>query len=194
MKRTLSLLVASLLSMSLFAAAANAHVVVFPRETTQGAYEKFTVRVPSEIDGTRTTAVEVNIPDDVNVSRVEPKPGWEYELVRDDTDKVVSILWTAVGEGLAVTEFAEFNMQGRVGDQAESLVWKAYQTYEDGTVVEWVGAEGSSEPASVTAVNAPEAGGGEAQAASSSAWPAILSAAALLLSLAALILALRKKS
>lgn len=32
-------------------------------------------------------------------------------------------------------------MEGRVAVDATQIVWKAYQTYEDGTVVEWIGAE-----------------------------------------------------
>jgi hypothetical protein len=34
-----------------------------------------------------------------------------------------------------------FNMEGRVAVDATQIVWKAYQTYQDGTVVEWIGAE-----------------------------------------------------
>ncbi|MNR20036.1 hypothetical protein D3C85_1368570 [compost metagenome] len=45
-------------------------------------------------------------------------------------------------------------MQGKVADAAKEIVWKAYQTYKDGSVVEWVGANGSDKPASVTTVKA----------------------------------------
>ncbi|MEX2104090.1 MAG: YcnI family protein, partial [Bacilli bacterium] len=112
---------------------------------------KFTVRVPSEKDSA-TVKVEVKIPDEVTISRVEPKPGWTYEFERDDSDKVTSITWTAEGLGLGATEFGEFNMQGKVGDTIGMIAWKAYQTYEDGSVVEWTGAEGSKHPASVTRI------------------------------------------
>ena len=188
--KTLPVCLALLLS---FSGTAGAHVVVYPRETTQGAFEKFTVRVPSEIEDARTVAVEIDIPAEVNITRVEPKPGWSHELTEDaSTGKVTRVKWTAEGEGLADTEFAEFSMQGRVGDEAVSLVWKAYQTYDDGTVVEWVGAEGSAEPASVTAVKAPEADGGAAETSAPFPWTAGVSIAALLASLAALAVSLRK--
>ncbi|HEX7058103.1 MAG TPA: YcnI family protein, partial [Bacilli bacterium] len=130
---------------------AFAHVKVYPGETMQGAYEKFTVRVPSEKDG-NTVKVELKIPEDVDVSRVEPKDGWKYELVKDENGKITAIVWTAVGRGLSVTEFAEFNIQGKVSSTAGKLVWKAIQTYSDHSTVEWAGAEDSDTPASVTMV------------------------------------------
>ncbi|WP_312859716.1 DUF1775 domain-containing protein [Peribacillus huizhouensis] len=43
-------------------------------------------------------------------------------------------------------------MQGKVADDSKEIVWKAYQTYQDGSVVEWVGAPDAEKPASVTVV------------------------------------------
>lgn len=45
---------------------ASAHVTVQPKVTTQGKYEVFTVRVPSEKEDSPTTKVEVKFPDGVN--------------------------------------------------------------------------------------------------------------------------------
>ena len=47
-------------------------------------------------------------------------------------------------------------MQGKVSDDAIEIVWKAYQTYKDGMLVEWVGAPNDNLPASVTVVNPAE--------------------------------------
>ena len=60
--------------------------------------------------------------------------------------------------GLSSTEFGQFLIQGKVDDQAKELVWKAYQTYQDGSLVEWVGAADADKPASVTKVNPAIAG------------------------------------
>jgi uncharacterized protein YcnI len=141
-----------MLVLLLFAGIASAHVVVFPKEAVQGSYEKFTVRVPSEKD-VPTVKVEVAIPADVAISRFEPMNGWKYELTKDSTGKITSVLWTALGDGLSSTEFGEFNMQGKIGDKVTSITWKAHQTYKDGTVVDWTGAEEDKTPASVTKVN-----------------------------------------
>ncbi|WP_166239069.1 YcnI family protein [Paenibacillus turpanensis] len=194
-----------LLSFTLYAGIASAHVVVYPREATQGSYEKFAVRVPTEKE-VATTKVEVKIPAEVNVSRFEPKPGWSYTFTKDANGKIESVVWTAEGPGLSATEFGEFYMSGKVAADAKAIVWKAYQTYADGSVVEWIGAEGADKPASVTAVKAKAAGTdshghdtGAAEASEPAAaggvnLPLILSAAALVLSLVALIAALSKRA
>ncbi|WP_407945734.1 YcnI family copper-binding membrane protein [Paenibacillus puerhi] len=199
-----------LLSM-LISGVASAHVTVLPKESTQGSYEKFAVRVPTE-KTIPTVKVEVKFPlDSVSISRFEPKPGWTYELTKEG-DKITGVIWTATGEGLGATEFGEFYMQGKVADTATAITWKAYQTYKDGSVVEWVGAEGSDKPASVTKVNAKPAGAGtdghghttapaagaasettEASAAQSSSLPLYLSIAAVILSAASLLVTLSRK-
>ncbi len=114
----------------------------------------FSVRVPSETSGTTTNAIEVRVPDGVEVLRIEPKPGWTYELTKGDGDKITAIKWTAEGKGLEVTEFTEFRFQGKVGADATELNWKAYQTYADGSKVDWVEAADGQYPASVTVVTA----------------------------------------
>ncbi|WP_246120476.1 YcnI family protein [Cohnella terricola] len=136
-----------------FASLASAHVTVQPKEAPAGSYQVFTVRVPSEKDSS-TTQVKVAIPDGVNVSRFEPKPDWTYDVEKGADDKIVSVTWKATGNGLGGTEFGEFRMQGKVADDAKELVWKAYQTYSDGEVVEWTGAPDADKPASITAVTA----------------------------------------
>ncbi|CAG7647813.1 YcnI family protein [Paenibacillus allorhizosphaerae] len=157
--RKISVLFCAIFLISMLGATlASAHVTVLPNESTQGAYEKFAVRVPNEKD-IPTVKVEVKFPlDAVSVSRFEPKPGWKYDLSKDANGKITGVIWTATGEGLGATEFAEFYMQGKVADNAASISWKAYQTYKDGSVVEWVGAQGSDKPASVTKVNPKPAG------------------------------------
>ncbi|MFC4810767.1 YcnI family protein [Paenibacillus sp. GCM10023250] len=207
--KQLSVIGAAALSLFLFASMASAHVTVQPKQTTQGSYEVFSVRVPSESENVTTTSVKVAVPDGVAISRVEPKPGWKYELeLAPDTKAVQSITWTAEGAGLAQTEFTDFRISGKVADDAAQLVWKAYQTYSDKSVAEWVGADGSDHPASVTTVaaGAAEGGGHGAPAASPEAGSAagsgggakenaafVLSIAAAVLGAAALIAALTRR-
>lgn len=194
-----------LIGSMLLAGIASAHVTVYPKESTQGSYEKFTVRVPSEKD-IPTVKIEVKFPmDAVAVSRFEPKAGWTYELAKDTAGKITGVTWKATGDGLASTEFGEFNMQGKVADAATEIVWKAYQTYKDGSVVEWVGANGSDKPASVTTVKAKSAAGattdshgqviaGNAAASGTSSNTTLyLSIAAVVLGALSLIVSLTKK-
>ena len=168
------------------------------------------LRVPSEKEDSPTMKVEVKFPEDVSVSRFEPKPGWTYEIQKGDNDKIVGVTWTTEGNGLAPIEFTQFNFQGKVGEEATELTWKAYQTYQDGEVVEWVGAEGSDKPASVTTVNAQLTGDSdghghgipaaaavdaeETQGSSSSNSSLYLSIAALLAGLLAIGLSFKKRA
>ena len=132
----------------LMAMPVSAHVTISPGEVVQGSYTVFTVRVPSEKEGTETIAVRVVFPEGVSITRFEPKPGWTAEFVRNAGQAITEVTWTAEpGHGLDVTEFTEFRMSGRVLPEAEgTLVWKAYQTYADGSVVEWIGAPDTDSP------------------------------------------------
>jgi len=134
----------------------SAHVTISPQEAVPGSYTVFTVRVPSEKEGTETIAVRVVFPEGVSITRFEPKPGWTVGLVRNAEQAITEVTWTAEpGQGLDITEFTEFRMSGQVSPKAEgTLVWKAYQHYADGSVVEWIGAPDtdSPTPAPVTVV------------------------------------------
>lgn len=212
MKKLVTLLVIMIGALSLFAGAASAHVTVQPKETSQGKYEMFTVKVPSEKSDVLTSKIEVKIPEEVNITRFEPKPGWTYETQKDNAGKITSVIWTSEGEGLASTEFGQFNMNGKVADEATEIVWKAIQTYSDGSIVEWAGAENSEYPSSLTVVNPAEAsadGHGasttdkhaatadpvteEVKETDSANTPLYLSIAALIVSLISLLLSFKKR-
>lgn len=183
---------------------ASAHVVVYPAETAQGQNEIFTIHMPSEKEVAATTALKVEIPPEVTISRVEPEPGWTYSLTKDQTGKITSIAWTAETEGLKASEFIQYRIQGRVNSEAKRLVWKAYQTYEDNSVVEWVGEESSEKPASVTHVMAADPSASQhghgAPAAGGHAdpdpfnLPLLFSAAAFLLGIAAFFISVMKRA
>lgn len=190
-----------------FATAAQAHVNVYPKETTTGAYEKYTVRVPVEKD-VNTTKVKLEFPANVKVSTVQPIPGWSYEFEKDKDGRNTALVWTATEGGIKAHEFTEFAFVGANPKEAGTLSWKAYQTYADGEVVEWTGAPDSKTPASLTTIKegAGEAGHEPGQAAatapaaeqgaaaatgSSNTLPIVLSGLALLLSIVSLF---RKKA
>jgi uncharacterized protein YcnI len=214
MKKIVTILVSMIGTLSLFAGLASAHVTVQPKETSQGKYEMFTVKVPSEKEGVTTTKIEVKIPGEVNITRFEPKPGWTYEIQKNDSGKITSVTWTTEDDGLTATEFGQFNMNGKVDEEVTEIVWNAIQTYSDGSVVEWVEAEEANYPASITVVNPADAsahGHGEKttdkdsssevkateevkeSSASASNTPLYLSIAALIAGLIALVISLKKR-
>ncbi|MDI3328536.1 MAG: YcnI family protein [Alicyclobacillaceae bacterium] len=187
-----------------FTGVASAHVTVWPSESRPGAWEKYTVRVPTEKD-VPTVKIVLKVPDGVTVGSLEPVPGWSYDLQKEN-GRVAAVVWQAAGEGIKPGEFQEFSFQAKNPQQPGELSWKAYQYYKDGSVVEWTGPKDAKTPASVTVVGAPAAGPATGPAAGKSGAPASgtgvpawgfwtalgLSAASLILSLAAMVKAGRK--
>jgi uncharacterized protein YcnI len=129
-------------------APAWAHVVVSPEVVTAGDYETLTVSVPTEKE-IPTTKIRVEVPEGFLLSGVQPVPGWEHTFQEDGG--VVRAVTFSGGE-IRPREFQQFLVQAQAPDKPGKYPWKAFQTYEDGSVVEWVGASESEEPASVVEV------------------------------------------
>lgn len=132
---------------------ADAHVTVNPSQSTTDAYEKYTVRIPVEKE-INTTAVQLQVPGGVDLASVLPIDTWDYKLEEDDNGRVTSVIWTANDGGIGPNEFIEFSFIGANPSDPTEVSWKALQTYEDESVVEWVGEPDSEEPASVTTIAA----------------------------------------
>jgi uncharacterized protein YcnI len=129
-------------------APAWAHVVVSPEEVTAGDYETLTVSVPTEKE-IPTTEIRVEVPEGFLLSGVQPVPGWEHTFEEDGG--VVTAVTFSGGE-IRPREFQQFLVQAQAPEERGEYPWKAFQTYKDGSVVEWTGAPDSEEPASVVEV------------------------------------------
>jgi uncharacterized protein YcnI len=114
-------------------APAWAHVVVSPEVVTAGDYETLTVSVPTEKE-IPTTKIRVEVPEGFLLSGVQPVPGWEYAFQEDGG--VVTALTFSGGE-IRPQEFQQFLVQAQAPEEPGEYPWKAIQTYEDGSVVEW---------------------------------------------------------
>ena len=132
---------------------AAAHVTVNPNTAVQGGYAKVTFRVPNESDTANTTKVEVNLPADAPFASVSLKPvaGWTMAPVRSKlakpieahgtqiTEAVSKITWTATGDAaIKPGQFQEFDVSLGPLPEVPQVVFKALQTYSDGTVVRWI--------------------------------------------------------
>ena len=134
---------------------AAAHVVVSPEEVTAGDYETLTVSVPTEKE-VPTTEIRVEVPEGFLLSGVQPVPGWEHAF---EEDRGVVTAVTFSGGEIRPREFQQFLVQAQAPEEPGGYPWRATQTYEDGSTVEWTGAPDSEEPASVVEVvsDGPEA-------------------------------------
>ena len=130
------------------AGAAWAHVEISPSEVPSGTREEFVAEVPAELD-VATTEVRLEVPEGFELTNVSSPSGWQSNFSGR------SIVWS--GGEIPPDEVQEFAFQARTPEDAGEFRWRAFQTYEDGTVVEWTGAEDSEEPAPV--VNVTSAGG-----------------------------------
>ncbi len=114
-----------------------AHVTVKPNQVGVGAYQTFTVSVPTEKD-VATTGVRVAIPEGLESVRPNVKPGWKIELKKSGTGddaRVTEIVWTA--GSIPADQRDEFYFSAKTPAAVTSVMWKAYQTYADGVIVSW---------------------------------------------------------
>src|SRR5215207_3511548 len=110
----------------------RAHVSITPRESTHGATERYTVRIPTE-GKVATTGADIEIPEGVIVETLQAPAGWRHEVTRKD-DRIVAIKWhAAVPPG----EFIEVGFVARNPRQGTQIVWTLRQRLADGTVTDW---------------------------------------------------------
>jgi uncharacterized protein YcnI len=142
------------------AGAAFAHVTIHPDSYPRGASDgTLTFRVPNEENAANTTKVDVFFPaaEPIASVLVAPVPGWTATvktvklakpIVTDDgniTDAVSEVLWT--GGRIAPGQYQDFTVAfGQLPTGADQLVFKALQTYSDGTVVRWIDESVAGQP------------------------------------------------
>jgi uncharacterized protein YcnI len=144
MTKTIRLCGAAVLVL-LMPAAAQAHVSIWPRESAQGATERYTVRVPTE--GTVTTiGADLEVPVGVVVEVVSMPMGWTYDVKRQG-DRIVAISWKM---DIKPGEFFEFGFVARNPREGTQLVWTLRQRFADGTVTDWTNGPAGIRPTAVT--------------------------------------------
>lgn len=116
---------------------AAAHVVVTPGEVGVAERKNFVVSVPTESEFP-TTMIRLVVPESLQSVRPNVKPGWNIELVKTgdgENPRVSEIIWS--GGSIPAEQRDEFVFSAQAPSEPTELVWKAYQTYGDGTVVAW---------------------------------------------------------
>ena len=87
--RSVSLGIVALIAM-LVPAIAHAHVSIWPRDSMQGATERYIVRVPTEGKVT-TTGADLEVPAGVVVEVVSMPMGWTSELKRQGDRDLLAV-------------------------------------------------------------------------------------------------------
>jgi uncharacterized protein YcnI len=122
----------------------GAHVTIWPRESTPGISERYTVRVPTERK-VATTSVRLEVPTEVTVTYVLALPGVATDIAREG-NRITSVTWKF---DVPPGQFAEFVFLARNPKQGTEIIWKVHQHYADGTQSDWTGPP-SKGPAPVT--------------------------------------------
>ncbi|MFJ6631150.1 YcnI family protein [Streptomyces sp. NPDC091376] len=151
-------------SVLLLSGTAFAHVSVQPQgEAAKGGYATVNFKVPNERDNASTVKVEVTVPAEHPLSSVmpQPVPGWKAEVTKTKlakpltvhgkqiTEAVSKVTWIAAGGKIEPGQFQQFPVSlGRLPEDADQLVFKALQTYDNKEVVRWIEEpkEGAAEP------------------------------------------------
>ena len=126
-------------------AVAQAHVTIWPRESSAGATEKYIVRVPTEGTVT-TTSAELEVPDGVVVETLAMPAGWTHEVKRNG-NRIVGITWKM---DVKPGEFAEFAFVARNPRDRTEIVWTLRQHFADGTSSDWTKGPNGTRPTAVT--------------------------------------------
>ncbi|MYX60084.1 DUF1775 domain-containing protein [Streptomyces sp. SID8382] len=145
----------------LTAGPAFAHVSVQPGQAEKGGYSTINFKVPNERDDSSTVKLEVNLPADHPLASVmpQPVPGWDVKVTKSKLAKpmemhgekineaVTKVTWT--GGKIEPGMFQQFPLSvGQLPEDADQLVFKALQTYDNKEVVRWIEEpqEGAAEP------------------------------------------------
>ena len=148
--------------------AASAHVSVHPNAVPAGANATLDIRVPNEMDNTKTTELQVKFPPGFIGVSTQPPPGWTSKVKTSKLAKPVQtddgpidtqvseVDWTAgSAAGIPPGQFANFPISVALpGRPGQTLTFKTVQTYSNGQVVRWIGAPDSDQPAPTIDVTA----------------------------------------
>ncbi|MBC1999756.1 YcnI family copper-binding membrane protein [Listeria marthii] len=146
MKKFISSLVV-LLAVFVIPFQASAHVSVQPSKSNVESWETYTMKVPSEKDAASKKVV-LKVPKGVSFESYEPVPGWTTTVdKKNDT-----VTWQTEGNGIEKGQFQRFSFIAKNPSEEGEVAWNAYQYYEDGSIVEWVGAEDSETPHATTKI------------------------------------------
>jgi len=143
------------------AAGASAHAIVSPPVAPAQKLQQFTLSVPTEKVGATTTKIELTVPSGFAIDSFEPTTdGWKQQIQSTgsgDSAVVQKLIWTGGSTPTGEDSVFRFNASTSA---AKTYTFDVRQTYSDGSVVEWNGAESSDTPAPTVDAVASLGGGG----------------------------------
>jgi len=137
-----------------------AHAEISPPETKSKTLQLFTLAVPTEKEGLRTTEIELTPPSGFGIDSFVPAVGWKRQLQQTGSGEnavIQKVTWT--GGTVPTGEDSVFQFLASP-DSNKTYTFAVRQTYSDGSVVDWNGPESSDTPAPRIEAKSSLGGGG----------------------------------
>ncbi len=148
-------------AVALLPAAASAHARVSPPVSVAGKLQLYSLAVPTEKSGLTTTTIVMTVPSGFGIDSFVPPPaGWQMHLQQTgsgDSAVVTKVTWTGGRTPTGQDSLFQFLAQPA---SARTYTFQVEQTYSDGSIVNWAGAEASDAPAPTIEAASSLGGGG----------------------------------
>jgi uncharacterized protein YcnI len=129
-------------------APASAHARVSPAVSLKGQLQLYSLAVPTEKENLTTSKVVMTVPDGFGIDSFAPAPpGWHRQVQQTGSGEsavVTTVTWTGGHTPTGEDSVFEFLAQP---DSAKTYTFGVKQTYSDGSIVNWTGAENADDPA-----------------------------------------------
>ncbi|MBV8952662.1 MAG: DUF1775 domain-containing protein [Solirubrobacterales bacterium] len=143
------------------AATAGAHARVSPAVSLSGKLQLYSLAVPTEKDGLTTTKVVLTVPSGFGIDSFVPPPlGWTQQVQQSGSGQnavITRATWTGGKTPTGQDSLFQFLAQP---SSAKTYTFQVQQTYSDGSIVNWSGAENSDAPAPTIEAKSSLGGGG----------------------------------
>lgn len=142
-------------------ALAGAHAEVSPPVSLAGRLQLYSLAVPTEKTGATTTKIVLTVPPGFGIdSFAPPPPGWTRQIQQTgsgDNAVITRVTWS--GGRTPTGEDSVFQFLAQPA-KAQTYTFSVQQTYSDGSIVNWTGAESSDAPAPAIEAKSSLGGGG----------------------------------
>jgi uncharacterized protein YcnI len=128
------------------APAAFGHATMSPPIAKSKVLQQFTLSVPTEEANSTTTQIELTVPQGFAIDSFEPSPGWKRTSQTSGSGESAvfqKVTWS--GGKVPTGEDSVFRFNASL-DSNKTYKFDVRQTYSDGKIVDWTGAESSDTP------------------------------------------------
>jgi uncharacterized protein YcnI len=145
---------------SVIVGSAFAHAEISPAVVKAKTGQVFTLAVPTEEENATTTTIELTPPAGFAIDSFAPSPGWKRDVQqtgKGEETVIQQVTWS--GGSVPTEEDALFQFLASP-DSSKTYTFDVRQTYSNGKVVDWSGAESSDTPAPTIEAKDSIGGGG----------------------------------